>query len=186
MAKRINFKSDVSSELRAYLQKEYNEYTAKTSMTEDEHKVLRKWIEEGNSPYSNPAFYADERGVEMDFISGWRTIDDDEKCFWALPTVKNSLAENAECTVANDILAFFMHWRSRASRLRRWLRFASGSESISRISGTRLKGSPKIQFRGFKDTTWRLQKCNSGSPQKCSENTTQGLLKCTVGARHYT
>ena len=49
MAKRINFKSDVSSELRAYLQKEYNEYTAKTSMTEDEHKALRKWIEEGNS-----------------------------------------------------------------------------------------------------------------------------------------
>ena len=65
MAKRINFKSDVSSELRAYLQKEYNEYTAKTSMTEDEHKALRKWIEEGNSPYSNPALYADERGVEM-------------------------------------------------------------------------------------------------------------------------
>ena len=76
MAKRINFKSDVSSELRAYLQKEYNEYTAKTSMTEDEHKALRKWIEEGNSPYSNPALYADDRGIEMDFISGWRTIDD--------------------------------------------------------------------------------------------------------------
>ena len=76
MAKRIKFKAEVSSELREYLQKEYNEYAAKTSMTEEEHKALRKWIAEGNSPYSNPALYADERGIEMDFISGWRTIDD--------------------------------------------------------------------------------------------------------------
>lgn len=76
MAKMISFKSDVSSELREYLQKEYNEYAAKTSMTDEEHKALRKWIAEGNSPYSNPALYADERGTEMDFVSGWRTIDD--------------------------------------------------------------------------------------------------------------
>ena len=76
MAKRINFKSKVSSELRAYLQKEYNEYAAKTSMTDKEHKALRRWVADGNSPYSNPALYADERGVEMDFISGWRTIED--------------------------------------------------------------------------------------------------------------
>ena len=76
MAKRIKFKAEVSSELRAYLQKEYNEYAAKTSMTEEEHKALRRWVADGNSPYSNPALYADERGVEMDFISGWRTIED--------------------------------------------------------------------------------------------------------------
>ena len=76
MAKRINFKSEVPSELRTYLQEEYNEYAAKTSMTDEEHKALRKWVSEGNSPYGNPALYADERGIEMDFISGWRTIDD--------------------------------------------------------------------------------------------------------------
>ena len=76
MAKRIKFKAEVSSELRAYLQKEYNEYAAKTSMTEEEHKALRKWGAEENSPYSNPALYADDRGIEMDFISGRRTIDD--------------------------------------------------------------------------------------------------------------
>ena len=76
MAKRIKFKAEVSSELREYLQKEYNEYAAKTSMTEEEHKALRKWDAEENSPYSNPALYADDRGIEMDFISGWRTIDD--------------------------------------------------------------------------------------------------------------
>jgi len=76
MAKRINFKSEVPLELKAYLQKEYNEYAAKTSMTEEEHKALRKWVAEGNSPYSNPALYADERGIEMDFISGRRTIED--------------------------------------------------------------------------------------------------------------
>lgn len=76
MAKKINFKSEVSSELRAYLQKEYEEYAAKTSMTEEEHKALREWIAEGNSPYGNPSQYADERGIEMDFISGWRTIDE--------------------------------------------------------------------------------------------------------------
>ena len=75
MAKRIKFKAEVSSELREYLQKEYNEYAAKTSMTEEEHKALRKWVAEENSPYSNPALYADDRGIEMDFISGWRTID---------------------------------------------------------------------------------------------------------------
>lgn len=76
MAKRINFKSNVSSDMREYLQKEYNEYAAKTSMTDEEHKALRNWVAQGNSPYSNPALYADERGIEMDFISGWRTIDD--------------------------------------------------------------------------------------------------------------
>ena len=76
MAKKINFKSEVSSELRAYLQKEYEEYAAKTSMIEEEHKALRSWIAEGNSPYGNPSLYADERGDEMDFISGWRTIDE--------------------------------------------------------------------------------------------------------------
>lgn len=76
MAKRINFKSEVPSELRGYLQKEYDEYAAKTSMTDEEHKALRKWVADGNSPYSNPALYADERGIEMDFISGWRTIGD--------------------------------------------------------------------------------------------------------------
>ncbi|MBQ1595435.1 MAG: hypothetical protein II105_07190 [Ruminococcus sp.] len=76
MANKIKFKSEVPSELRVYLQKEYNEYAAKTSMTEEEHKTLRNWVADGNSPYSNPALYADERGVEMDFISGWRTIED--------------------------------------------------------------------------------------------------------------
>lgn len=76
MAKRIKFKAEVSSELREYLQKEYNEYAAKTSMTDEEHKALRSWVADGNSPYSNPALYADERGIEMDFISGRRTIDD--------------------------------------------------------------------------------------------------------------
>ena len=45
-------------------------------MTGEEHKALRKWVAEGNSPYSNPALYADDRGIEMDFISGWRSIDD--------------------------------------------------------------------------------------------------------------
>ena len=76
MANKIKFKSEVPSELRVYLRKEYNEYAAKTSMTEEEHKALRSWVADGNSPYSNPALYADERGVEMDFISGWRTIED--------------------------------------------------------------------------------------------------------------
>ncbi len=76
MAKKINFKSEVPSELRTYLQEEYNEYAAKTSMTEEEHKALCSWIAEGNSPYGNPSLYADERGVEMDFISGSRIAED--------------------------------------------------------------------------------------------------------------
>ena len=46
------------------------------SMTDKEHKALRRWVADGNSPYSNPALYADDRGIEMDFISGWRSIDD--------------------------------------------------------------------------------------------------------------
>ena len=76
MENKINFKSDVSSELREYLQKEYSEYAEKTSMTEKERKALIAWIAQGNSPYSNPALYADERGVEMGFISGFRTTAD--------------------------------------------------------------------------------------------------------------
>lgn len=76
MANKIHFKSNVSSDMREYLQKEYNEYAAKISMTDEEHKALRNWVAQGNSPYGNPALYADERGIEMDFISGWRSIVD--------------------------------------------------------------------------------------------------------------
>ena len=83
-----------------------------------------------------------------------------------MPVVNLSGEKNDKSVsiAANNIVAFFMRWRSRASRLRRWLHLASGSESISRISDTRLKGSPKIQFRGFKNATLGLQKGNSGSP----------------------
>ena len=76
MANKINFKADVSSGLREYLQKEYSECSEKTSMIEKEHKALIAWIAQGNSPYSNPALYAAKRGVETDFISGFRTTED--------------------------------------------------------------------------------------------------------------
>ena len=76
MANKIKFKSEVSSELRAYLQKEYEDYAAKTFMTDEERSALNNWVSQGNSPYSNPSLYADENGVEMDFISGRRTAED--------------------------------------------------------------------------------------------------------------
>ena len=88
--------------------------------------------------------------------------------------MKNSLADEPERTVANDIVAFFMRWRSRASRLRGGCvlppvrnllaefkallqkgrqKYNSGASKMqlwgskSAIRGRR-KSAPKIQHRG--------------------------------------
>lgn len=76
MTERIHFSTDVSAELREYLTLEYNRYAENTAMTDDEDEALRKWIAEGNSPYSNPSLIADERGMIMDFISGRKITED--------------------------------------------------------------------------------------------------------------
>lgn len=76
MKNKVNFCADVSVKLREYLQKEYDEYIAKTSMADEERIALTDWVSKGNSPYGNPSLYADEKGVEMDFISGMRTAEE--------------------------------------------------------------------------------------------------------------
>ena len=76
MATGLRFHGTVSEEMRELLRREYKEHAAKTAMTDDEHMALRKWVSQGNSPYGNPNCIADERGIEMDFLSGLRTLTD--------------------------------------------------------------------------------------------------------------
>lgn len=68
------FNAKLSTGLRRFLCREYDEYAAKTEMTETERNELINWVSQGHSPYSNPANIADESGCEMDFIRGIRTI----------------------------------------------------------------------------------------------------------------
>lgn len=70
----MKFSVHLTAEERRFLCKEYNDYIAKTDMTEPERNELHDWVSRGNSPYGNPANIADEKGYEMDFISGIRTI----------------------------------------------------------------------------------------------------------------
>lgn len=70
----MRFSAHVTAEQRRFLCKEYDDYAAKTDMTETERGELRDWVSQGNSPYSNPANITDENGCEMDFICGIRTV----------------------------------------------------------------------------------------------------------------
>ena len=40
---------------------------------EQEHADLNAWVQQGNSPYSNPSHIADEQGRELPFIHALRT-----------------------------------------------------------------------------------------------------------------
>ena len=42
--------------------------------SEDEISKLKKWVAEGNSPYANPWYIADERGTELPFIEARRDV----------------------------------------------------------------------------------------------------------------
>lgn len=71
----LRFRSSIPAELHELLRREYREYAAETTMTDDEHTELCKWVAQGNSPYGNPGCIADESGHEMDFISALRAMD---------------------------------------------------------------------------------------------------------------
>ena len=70
----MTFNANISAGRRRFLRKEYDEYAAKTEMTESERNELNSWVSQGHSPYSNPANITDESGREMDFIRGIRTV----------------------------------------------------------------------------------------------------------------
>ena len=42
--------------------------------SEEEISELKKWVDAGNSPYSNPWYIADERGTKLPFIHARREI----------------------------------------------------------------------------------------------------------------
>ena len=56
---------------------EFQRYLARfPDMTPVELSALKAWIQGGNDPHGNPCLIADEHGVEMDFISAWRVMED--------------------------------------------------------------------------------------------------------------
>jgi len=59
-------------EKQSYLQEELRAYEKKKEMTAAELSELYKWIEQGNSVYSNPGMITHDDGSEMDFIDGLR------------------------------------------------------------------------------------------------------------------
>ena len=61
--------------MRRYLLNEMKRYlTLVTDASEEEISELKEWVAEGNSPYANPWYIADERGTELPFIEARREI----------------------------------------------------------------------------------------------------------------
>ena len=58
---------------KSYLRREMRSYLATIpDATEQELSALTAWVQQGNSPYSNPSHVADEQGREMPFIHALR------------------------------------------------------------------------------------------------------------------
>lgn len=61
--------------MKRYLINEMKRYlTLVPDASEEEISELKKWVDAGNSPYSNPWYIADERGTELPFIEARRVI----------------------------------------------------------------------------------------------------------------
>ena len=76
---------------KTYLRQEMRNYLSTVpDAAEQELADLNAWVQQGNSPYSNPSHIADEQGREMPFIHALRA--------------ERELAEHAEnsVTAAND------------------------------------------------------------------------------------
>ena len=59
--------------MRRYILNEMKRYlTLVTDASEEEISELKEWVAEGNSPYANPWYIADERGTELPFIEARR------------------------------------------------------------------------------------------------------------------
>ena len=61
--------------MKRYLINEMKRYlTLVPDASEEEISELKKWVDAGNSPYSNPWYIANERGTELPFIEARRVI----------------------------------------------------------------------------------------------------------------
>ena len=61
--------------MKRYLINEMKRYlTLVPDASKGEISDLKKWVDAGNSPYSNPWYIADERGTELPFIHARREI----------------------------------------------------------------------------------------------------------------
>lgn len=73
----MQFKKDVSPELRKILLVDLDRYTSAIQMTEEEHIELCKWVQDGNSPYDNGWYISSENGTSLDFVNAMRIIASD-------------------------------------------------------------------------------------------------------------
>ena len=63
------------NDLKQYLAVKMKQYlTLVPDATPEEISDLKDWVSQGNSPYSNPWYIADERGTELPFIEARRVI----------------------------------------------------------------------------------------------------------------
>lgn len=74
----------ISKEERQFLRKELKEYEKITPMTDEERKVLHKWVADGNSVHENGAMACYEGGRPMDFLDVYR---EEEKIRQVLDTM---------------------------------------------------------------------------------------------------
>lgn len=61
------------------------------TMTAEEYQKLCKWVQDGNSPYSNGWDIATDEGVQMDYISAKRVVESEVPTVACLPTHKTIL-----------------------------------------------------------------------------------------------
>lgn len=64
--------SIVCKEKAAYLWNELIEYEKTTKMTDEERKVLREWVLDGNSVHDNDSMACTEHGTPCDFLDVYR------------------------------------------------------------------------------------------------------------------
>lgn len=62
----------VCKEKAAFLWNELIEYEKNTEMTDEERKVLREWVLDGNSVHSNGSMSYSENGISSDFLDVYR------------------------------------------------------------------------------------------------------------------
>ena len=68
----MKFNVKLASSGQDYLEKQYKEYTEKTTMTDKERYALKEWVMDGNCPYDNPMGLWKDSFHTVEFLEVYR------------------------------------------------------------------------------------------------------------------
>lgn len=81
----MEFRADLTSEQKEYLEEEYKEYIKKNKFTAEEKAAIREWVKDGNSVYDNQIMITEEDGYPVEFIEVWRDLEYINKATKGMP-----------------------------------------------------------------------------------------------------